>query len=44
MRLTVARLVAERLRSLGLEYPEPDAEERVRFAEMRRLLEADREL
>jgi PPK2 family polyphosphate:nucleotide phosphotransferase len=44
MRLTVARLVAERLRSLGLEYPEPDAEERARFDEMRRLLEADREL
>ena len=41
MRLTVARLVAERLRTLGLGYPEPEADERARFDEMRRRLEGE---
>ncbi len=39
MRLSVARIVAESLRGLGLEYPEVDRDERTRFDEMRGLLE-----
>ena len=41
MRLTVARIVAETLRSLGLRYPEVNPEERARFDEMRRILDSE---
>jgi PPK2 family polyphosphate:nucleotide phosphotransferase len=39
MRLTVARIVAESLETLGMRYPEVGAEERSKFDEMRRLLQ-----
>ena len=39
MRLTVARVLADALAGLGLEYPEVDPEARARFDEMRRRLE-----
>jgi PPK2 family polyphosphate:nucleotide phosphotransferase len=39
MRLTVARIVADTLRSLPLRYPEPAEADRARFDEMRRRLE-----
>ena len=39
MRLTVARIIRQTLESLALEYPKVDAEEKVRFDEMRQLLE-----
>ena len=38
MRMTVARIVADTLESMGLRYPEVDDKERARFDEMRRLL------
>ena len=38
LRLTVAEIVAESLKSLGLSYPEVNPEERARFDEMRALL------
>lgn len=41
MRATVARIVADTLRSLDLRYPEPDEGERRHFAEMRRVLESE---
>jgi polyphosphate kinase 2 (PPK2 family) len=39
MRLRVAEIVVDTLKSLGLRYPEVDEKERVRFEEMRTLLE-----
>lgn len=41
MRLTVAEIVVKSLQSLNLEYPAVGVAERDRFAEMRRLLEAE---
>jgi PPK2 family polyphosphate:nucleotide phosphotransferase len=41
MRMTVARIIAERLELLDLRYPEVGDAERERFDEMRALLEAD---
>ncbi len=41
MRLTVAGIVVESLKRLGLRYPEVDAKERARFDEMRQLLEGE---
>ncbi|MGI8739176.1 MAG: polyphosphate kinase 2 family protein [Gammaproteobacteria bacterium] len=41
MRLAVAELVVESLKSLKLEYPAVGAVERARFTEMRRILEAE---
>ncbi len=41
MRLTVAGIVVEALRGLGLRYPEVDNKERARFDEMRQLLEGE---
>lgn len=38
LRLTVAQIVADTLRSLSLRYPEPEADEREHFDEMRRQL------
>ena len=40
MRLTVAKIVAGTLRSLGLQYPQPDPDERAHFDEMRAQLES----
>jgi len=41
MRLTVANIVVETLRGMGLSYPEVAPEDRVRFDEMRALLEGE---
>jgi PPK2 family polyphosphate:nucleotide phosphotransferase len=41
MRLTVARILVETLKSLGLHYPEVDDKERARFDEMRGILEGE---
>lgn len=38
MRLTVAQILRDTMRNLGLRFPEPDEEEQAHFAEMRRLL------
>ncbi|MCB1307431.1 MAG: hypothetical protein KDK30_04595 [Leptospiraceae bacterium] len=38
MRMTVARIVVDALKSLGLNYPEVTADEKARFDEMRKLL------
>jgi len=42
MRATVAELIVASLQKLDLHYPELDPEERAKFSEMRRTLEADR--
>jgi len=39
MRATVARIVVDALKGLGLEYPQVGPDERARFAEMREILE-----
>ncbi|MCB1321417.1 MAG: hypothetical protein KDK34_14255, partial [Leptospiraceae bacterium] len=39
MRMTVARIVVDALKSLGLNYPEVTADEKARFDEMRNILE-----
>jgi PPK2 family polyphosphate:nucleotide phosphotransferase len=41
MRLVVAELIVETLERLGLEYPEPDPDDRSKFTRMRELLEKD---
>jgi len=41
MRLAVAEIVVESLKSLKLEYPAVGTVERARFTEMRRILEAE---
>ncbi len=40
MRAVVAEIIVDALSRIGLSYPEPDAEERATFDEMRRLLDA----
>lgn len=39
MRMTVARIIVDALKSLGLKYPEVTADEKARFDEMRNILE-----
>ena len=41
LRLTVARILVETLKGLGLKYPEVDEKEKARFDEMRTILEAE---
>ena len=41
MRMAVAEIIAERLEALGLHYPSVEPEDRARFEELRRLLEAE---
>jgi PPK2 family polyphosphate:nucleotide phosphotransferase len=41
MRLTVAKIIRKTMESLALEYPRVDAEEQVRFDEMRKILESE---
>jgi PPK2 family polyphosphate:nucleotide phosphotransferase len=43
MRVQVAQVITETLRNLGLEYPELSQEERAKLAEMKAILEAEKE-
>ena len=40
MRARVAEIIVETLRSIGLKYPEPSEEDRIKFAEARAELES----
>ena len=42
MRARVADIIIETLQSIGLRYPEPSAEDRAKFEEARKELEADK--